>query len=274
MPPKLGIVAGGGALPGYVARSALEQGREVVILALENQADQSVVAPFEHAWVRMGAAGKAIAYFRDKNVAEVVMAGPVERPGLMDLRPDGRALKFLSKGALKRGDDGVLSAIVAALEEEEGFRVLDVREIAGGITAREGAMTSRSATEQECEDVERGIAVLRALGHSDVGQAVVVQDGVILGVEAIEGTDGLIDRCRLLRRDGHGPVLVKMTKPGQENRVDLPTIGPDTVKGCVEAGFAGIALEASMCLVIDEDVVVSKANAAGLFVQGWPTQVY
>jgi DUF1009 family protein len=266
MPPKLGIVAGGGALPGYLARVAREQGREIFILAIEDHAEPEIVERFPHTWIRMGGIGKAIAACRDNGIEQIVMAGPVSRPSLGQLRPDGRALKFLAKGAFKKGDDGLLSAIVQVLEQEEGFRVLAVQDIAKGILARAGVLGRTQPTERDLEDIQRGIAVLTALGAADVGQAVVVQDGLVLGVEAVEGTDALIERASGLRREGRGPTLVKMPKPGQEHRVDLPTVGPDTVEACARGGFAGIAVEAGMCLLLHESRVVEAADAAGMFV--------
>ena len=268
MPTRLGILAGGGLLPGHIARRCREQGREVFIIAFEQQADPAVVAPWPHAWVRLGAAGAAIDRLREAGVEEIVMAGPVRRPSLAELRPDGRALRFLARGALKGGDDGLLSAIVRTLEEDEGFRIVSVQDVAGGLLPGEGALGAHKPDADSLDDIARGVRVLHALGGVDVGQAVVVQAGVVLGVEAIEGTDALIRRCGELRRDAKGPVLVKLAKSGQEDRVDLPTIGPATVEACRAAGFAGIAVEAGRSLVVERDAVVAMADAAGLFLVG------
>jgi DUF1009 family protein len=268
MPTRLGILAGGGLLPGHIARQCHEQGREVFIIAFEQQADPDVVGPWPHAWVRLGAAGTAIDRLREAGVEDIVMAGPVRRPSLAELRPDGRALRFLARGALKGGDDGLLSAIVRTLEEDEGFRIVSVQDVAGGLMPGDGPLGALAPGAEDDVDIRRGIAVLEALGSVDVGQAVVVQAGVVLGVEAIEGTDALIRRCGGLRREAKGPVLVKLAKAGQENRVDLPTIGPATVAACREAGFAGIAVEAGRSLVVERETVVALADAAGLFVVG------
>ena len=264
----LGIVAGGGALPGYIATRCREQGREVFILALEQHADPDVVGPWPHAWVRLGAAATAIGKFRDMGVSEIVMAGPVRRPSLAELRPDGRMLRFLARGALSAGDDGLLSAVVKTLEQEEGFRVISVHEAAGGLLAREGVMGAHQPTEDDRADIARGIAVLDALARADVGQAAVVQAALVLGIEAIEGTDALFRRCGELRRDAKKPVLVKFAKTGQDRRVDLPTIGEGTVAACAAAGFSGIAVEAGGCLMVDRDATIAAADAAGLFLVG------
>ena len=268
MPTRLGIVAGGGALPGYIAARAREQGRDVFIVALEQHADPAVVGAWPHAWVRLGAAATAIRHFRDAGVEEIVLAGPVRRPSLAELRPDARMMRFLARGALKAGDDGLLSAVVRTLEQEEGFRIVSIQEVAGGLMARRGTLGNLEPGPEDQADIARGVAILEALGRSDVGQAVVVQAGVVLGIEAIEGTDALIRRCGELKRQAKGPVLVKRAKSGQEQRVDLPTVGPATVEGCAAAGFAGIAIEAGRTLVVDRDATIAAADAAGLFLIG------
>ena len=273
MLPKLGIVAGGGILPGFLAQTARQQGREVFILAIEDHADPQVVEAFPHAWIRMGAFSKALEQCRLNKVEEIVMAGPVSRPSLTQLRPDARALKFLAKGVFKQGDDGLLSAIVSALETEEGFRILAIQDIAGGMLARRGVLGSSQPDDRDLADISRAVEVLTAIGAADVGQAVVVQDGLLLGVEAIEGTDALIARATGLRRDGRGPVLVKMPKPAQDHRVDLPTIGPATIQACTRGGFAGVAVESGKCLLVDEQRVVELADAAGMFVLGRQSDV-
>lgn len=271
MPPRLGIVAGGGALPGHVARGAVERGREVFIVALEHHADPSVVGCFPHVWVRIGAASEAIGAFRQAGVAEIVLAGAVRRPSLAEIRPDRRAARLLAKGVLRRGDDGLLGAIVKMLETEEGFRVLAAQDIVDGLLAGEGVFTARGPDERETADIDRGIDVLKALGAVDVGQAAVVQNGMVLGIEAVEGTDSLIVRTAALRRDETPPVLVKMAKPGQERRVDLPVIGSGTIEACIAARFAGIAVSAGACLIVDRDEVIRRADEAGVFLEGRPS---
>ena len=268
MPPKLGIVAGGGKLPGLLARCALDQGREVFVLALERQADPSVVTPFDHAWVRLGAAGTALDRLRREKVEEIVLAGPVRRPSMIELLPDRRSARILATGILDRGDDGLLTAIIRILEQEEGYRVIGIQDILGGILAPDGVLTAREPDSREETDIARGIAVLEGLETSDVGQAVSVQQGLVLAVEAAEGTDALIERSGSLRRPGPGPVLVKFSKSGQDLRADQPTIGPRTAAACIEAGFSGVAVEAGKSLIVDRDEVVEMADRHGMFLKG------
>jgi DUF1009 family protein len=268
MPSKLGIIAGGGRLPGQLIAAARAQGRDCFVLAIKNSADATALAAVDHAWLAMGEAGQAFRLLHEQGVEEVVMAGPVQRPTLADLRPDWRTAKFFAKVGLKAlGDDGLLSAVIAEFESE-GFRIIGADQIIGDLLAPLGALGLVLPDDQALSDILRGVEVARGVGRLDVGQAVVVQQGIVLGVEAVEGTDALIDRAGSLRRGGSGGVLVKLCKPGQDKRIDLPTIGTETVRRAHQAGLRGIAVEAGATLVLDIDGVVRLADRLGLFVTG------
>jgi DUF1009 family protein len=190
---------------------------------------------------------------------------------VFSLRPDWRAAKFFARiGYRALGDDGLLSAVIKELEAE-GFRVVGVDTILGGVLAPLGPFGRVAPDAQAEADIAHGLRVARALGSLDIGQAVVVQQGLVLGVEAIEGTDALLARCADLRRDGAGGVLVKVAKPNQERRADLPTIGVKTVTTAAAAGLRGIAVEAGSSIVIDREAVAAAADRAKLFVVGVAT---
>jgi len=265
----LGIIAGGGELPRRLIESCRSKGRDVFVLALEGEAEPATVADVAHAWCRMGAAAKALSLLRNNGATDLVIAGGVRRPTLSAIRPDWRAAKFFAKvGYRLLGDDGLLSAIAKELEIE-GFRLIGAHELLDDAASVAEGPLGRIRPSAEAEsDIARGVAIARAIGALDVGQAAVVQHGLVLGVEAIEGTDGLLRRCAALRREGPGGVLVKVEKPGQEARIDRPTIGPRTVRLAAEAGLQGIAVEAGATLLIDRAEVIRAADAAGLFVVG------
>ncbi|MHA1113537.1 MAG: LpxI family protein [Alphaproteobacteria bacterium] len=267
--PKLGVIAGGGELPARIVASCRAAGRDVFVLALKGQTDPRTVADVDHAWIKIGASTKGLALLRAAGVEELVLAGPVRRPTLGSLTLDAHALRWLAKfGKAALGDDDILSSVVRELETEEGFRVVAADTLLGDALTTEG-VCGRHAPDAEARlDIERGVEVARALGAVDVGQSVVVQDGCVLGVEAAEGTDGLLDRCAKLRRDGPGGVLVKICKPGQERRADLPTIGLETVSRAKAVGLRGIAVEAGGSMMIDRDAVTRAADEAGLFLVG------
>ena len=268
MAPKLGILAGGGPVPGHLFEACRATGRPVFIIAFEGQADPDVIGDAPHAWVRLGAVDEMLKLFRAEGVEEIVMAGPVRRPTLKELRPDRRAARFLARGLLNKGDNGLLGAIVRSLEEDEGFRVVGADTVLHEMRAPEGPFGKVTADPESKADIAHGVRVLDATGHLDIGQAVVVQQGIVLGLEAAEGTQGLLARSGTLRREGRGGVLVKFPKAGQETRADMPTIGPDTVADTVAAGLVGIAVGAGNTLVLDQSGVIAAADAAGIFIVG------
>ncbi len=268
MPPKLGILAGGGPLPAQLIAACKASGRSLFVLAFKGETDPATVVDVEHAWIRVGAAGTGMELLRRAGCEELVLAGPVRRLSPASLRPDWRTLQFFAKiGRRAWGDDGLLSALIKELEGE-GFRVIGAEAILPSLLAPLGPLGRIAADAARLADIARGLEVLRELGRLDIGQAAVVQQGVVLGLEAIEGTDLLIERCGKLQREGSGGVLVKIKKPGQETRVDLPTIGERTVRRAAESRLAGIAIEAGATLILGKDAAIAAADRFGIFLQG------
>ena len=268
MPPKLGIIAGSGALPGKVIEHCRKTGRDCFVLAFEGETDPAILDGVDHVWTRLGAAGANFRQLKAAQIGEIVLAGGLRRPTLTSLRPDWRAAKFFARVGLRAlGDDGLLSAVIKELEGE-GFTLIGVETLLTDALAGEGVFGAHRPDDQAEVDLAYGFRVVAALGALDIGQAAVVQQGMVLGVEAVEGTDALIRRCGALKRAGPGGVLVKAKKPDQERRADLPTIGPRTVELAYEAGLRGIAVEAGASLIVDRDQMVALADQRGLFVLG------
>ncbi len=269
MPPRLGVVAGGGALPQLVVEGARREGREVVVTAVEGVTDTETAADVPHIWVHAGAVGAVIDFLKRSGAEEVVFAGRAPRPDWSKLSLDWRALKMLPRLlAADRGDNALLSVAIRELEDE-GFRVVGVDAVAPELLmTRSDAMGRVRPARDARADIARGAAVLAALGPYDVGQAAAVQKGVVLGVEGVEGTDALIARCGALQRAGRGAVLVKCAKTGQDRRVDLPAIGPGTVSALEKAGFAGAAVEAGAALLLERERTIAAADRAGVFLCG------
>ncbi len=264
---KLGIVAGAGELPKLVIEACQQQGRPYFVIALKGHADSSSMPP-EAAWVRLGAVGKSFELAHANAVEDILMIGAVRRPTLQELRPDWRGLKFFAKAGVKSlGDDGLLKAIIHEIEKD-GFHVIGADEILKNCLSHAGVYGKIKPTKQNYEDISKGYKVAKILGQADVGQSVIIADGLVLGVEAIEGTDALIKRCKTLHQSSVKGVLVKVKKPRQERRADLPTIGIQTVKLAKEAGLAGIAVEKDSAFIVHEKEVVQRANKEGLFLIG------
>lgn len=262
----LGILAGGGPLPGQVAAAAAAAGRPVFIIGFEGFAEPRVIGGYSHLMVRLGAAGRILATLRSHQVRELVLAGPVRRPSILDLRPDAEGTRILARvgRAAFAGDDGLLAAVVRVLGEE-GFAIIGAHEVMTEAFAPRGLLTRAAPSAGAMGDIARGVAVVRALGSVDVGQACVVQQGIVLSLEAIEGTDAMLARSSALARPGPGGVLVKLVKPGQDRRADLPTLGPASIAGAAAAALQGIAFEADGTILLDQRSMIAAADAAGLF---------
>lgn len=268
--PKLGILAGGGSLPRMLAEAVAGTGRGVFIVAFNGHTDPETVENFSHMWTRFGAAGPTLQRLRDEGVGELVFAGPVRRPSIGELMPDWRAAQFFARVGLKAlGDDGLLRAVASALEDE-GFRIRALQDLLDGLLTLPGPVGRHRPDADADRDIARGVEVARGVGALDVGQGAVVQQGIVLAVEAVEGTDAMLERCRTLARPGPGGVLVKTTKPQQDRRVDMPTIGVTTVVNAHAAGLRGIAVEAGGSLIVDRPAVAATADRLGLFVIGIP----
>ena len=267
--PALGILAGGGRLPGQVAAAAQAAGRAVFIVGLEGFAEPAVLAAWPHEMVRILAAGRIIAALREHGCKDIVLVGPVRRPSLLDLRPDAEGARILARigRAAFAGDDGLLAAVVRVLGEE-GFRVVGVHEILNAALGPAGLLSRAAPDAVAMADIARAVAVVRALGGVDVGQGCVVQQGIVLAVEAAEGTDAMLARCGALARPGRGGVLVKLVKPGQDRRADLPTIGPATIAAAAAAGLRGVAFEAGGTILADREASIAAADTAGIFLLG------
>ena len=265
---KLGLLAGGGPFPARVADAAVSAGHEIFVVCLKGFGDPEDFARFPHSVERIGAGGAIIQRLKDEGVSHIVLAGKVKRPSMLSLLPDVWTAKAMARVgvALLSGDDALFRAVVQLLGEE-GFEVVSPQSLIGDSTAGEaGLLAGAMPDEMARNDIARGIRTLRCLAPMDVGQAVVVQQGMVLGIEAVEGTDALIARAGDLRRDGPGGVLVKLSKAGQEMRIDAPVVGPITVAGAKSAGLRGIAIEAGRTILAERRTTLEAAEAAGLFV--------
>ena len=266
---KLGIIAGGGSIPKMLIEHCAAQGRDFFVLAIEGNADKALITDdIPHQWIRIGQAGTGFKRFAEEKVQDVIMIGTIKRPGFFDLVPDLRTTAFFAKvGAKALGDDGILRALVNEIEAE-GMTVRGIHEVMSDLLVKPGILGRHKPDKQALVDIRRGIDVALALGKLDVGQSVVVQQGLVLGVEGIEGTDELIRRCGEYRRKGDGGVLVKLRKPQQDMRIDLPTIGPRSVSRAQESGLRGIVVHAGHGLIVDEAETIRLADKAGLFIMG------
>ncbi|MEQ8344670.1 MAG: UDP-2,3-diacylglucosamine diphosphatase LpxI [Sneathiellaceae bacterium] len=269
--PKLAIIACKGAMPRDIVRACRAAGRPFFVAAIRDVCEPETVVDTPHDWFDLVEVGRLLAALRREGCEEVTLAGPIARPELRRLVPrdlKGAALLRRLLRARGQGDDALLRAVMDYFQDQ-GFRPVGTDAVAGGLLAQEGSL-GRFAPDQGAErDIALGIRAVDAIGALDIGQAAVVRDGRVLALEAAEGTDAMLQRCIDLVVEGRGGVLVKMPKPGQDSRADLPAIGPRTVAGAARARLAGIAIAAGATLIFDRDRTCADADAAGLFVHGF-----
>ena len=264
----LGIIAGGGALPRALIASCHRQKRPVFVLALKGQAVPDLLKETKGVSVRLGEIGKAVRLLKKEGARDIVFIGNVRRPSVREIWPDLKTLCMLCRvGFRMQGDDSLLRIILSEAEHL-GFRVVGIDTLMPELLAHEGIYGKVKPSRADQADIKQGINVAKTLGRVDVGQAVIVQRGLVLAVEGIEGTAALIKRTATLKRKGSGGVLVKVAKPQQDRRVDLPTVGPATVQAVFDAGLKGIAVESGATLLAESEKMIKLADRLGIFVTG------
>ncbi len=256
----IGLLAGLGRLPVDVARAARGMGFAVVALSLVPGTDEELAAIcHKHQRVNVGQLDQVIGLLKAEGAAEVVMIGKVTKERLFDgsTKLDNRAMRLLA-GLPDRNDDTILMAIVRELGQD-GIRVLDQTQLIRLLLPAPGVLTKRAPSEAEAADMEYGFAMAKEIGRLDIGQTVVVKNGAVMAVEAIEGTDACIRRGGQL---GRGEVVVaKTAKPQQDIRFDMPSVGPDTLQAMIEAGATALVLEAGRTLLIEREKTLALADA-------------
>jgi hypothetical protein len=264
--PALGLVAGGGGLPLALAGAAARKGRLVEAVAFRDHTNPRLERAATVTWLRFGEIEPGLDAFRRAGVREVVLAGALPKARL--LRPDALAADSQARrllGRLPDRRDGSLLRALAGLLESHGLDLLPQASLAPELVAGEGLLAGRAPSPALWRDIQRGFRVAKRVAAEDVGQTVVVKEGVVLAVEAIEGTDAAIRRAGAFAA---GACAVKVAAPDQDPRFDLPVLGPDTLRSAREAGLAVVAFEAGRCLVLERERLAAEARAAGLCVVG------
>lgn len=247
---KLGIVAGSGPVPVKLAETCAASGRPFFMVGIEGEAREDI-ARFDHAWVRLGAIGEALKVLRGAACEDVCIIGPVKRPDFSKLKLDWTGTKLLPKvlNAARKGDDALLSFFVRWMEDQ-GFRVVGAEDVLSDLVVPGGPVGAAMPGARDRQDIALAARVVHALDDLDVGQGAIACDGLVLAVEAAEGTDEMLKRVPALPASVRGTpdarrgVLVKLPKPSQDRRVDLPMMGTRTVELAAASGLAGIAVEA------------------------------
>lgn len=257
MSESIGIIAGSGQFPRLVAKNAKAAGYGVVVCAFHGFTDPGLEALADaYTTVYLGQFDKVIDYFRKHCVRRLCMAGAINKPRALDLRPDFRAARILFS-LRGKGDDALLRAIMADLEKE-GFTLIQAAELSTSLLCPEGVLTRRGPSAEEIAEIDYGWPIAEALGRFDIGQCIVVKQSMVVAVECLEGTDAALLRGGELR--GEGCVAIKRFKPKQDERVDLPSIGLQTVRLLIEQHYRCLAVDAGKTLFFDRAEALALAD--------------
>ena len=265
---KVVLIAGCGVLPKKVYDACVKKSIECTVIGLDGEISEDVFQGVSYVKFKTHKISKILQKLKEMNVRNIVLTGRVSRVHISKLLFDSRGVE-LFKSIMKKGlNDSSLLSIVTSLLENEGFNIVPADEIADDMVANAGVLTVSSPNERDLKDISQGFEILEGIARYDIGQSLIINEGLVLGVEAAEGTDALIKRCVGLRRGVSGGVLIKICKPNQDQRVDLPCIGPSTVRNMAVAHYNGIVLQAQKTLILSKDETIKLANEKGVFIYG------
>ncbi len=267
---KIAIIAGSGNLPKLIAKKLTSDNYEICVIAINNEADKEWVSNFQNLWISLGEVDKTINYLHKNSISSVVIAGAISRTSLASLKPDFTAVKLLAKAGISKlaGDDKLLKVVIDYLTQK-GIRVLEVDEIISEITAEKG-LVGNIACNIPNEELAKALEIAREIGKLDIGQSIIWQSGRVIAVEAAEGTDMLLQRSQELISHpddaSNKAILVKVKKPNQTRKADLPTIGLQTILNAKKAGVKGIVIEAENTIFLDKEECIKTADESDIFI--------
>lgn len=266
---KLGIIAGAGQLPIHVAEACKKKKLPFTIVLIDGSADIDEYKGLKNDLFQTHKVSKVLSHLKKEGVTHVTMAGKVQRGEISKLLTDLKGAALFAM-IVKNGmaDNAILKTVIEFMEKN-GFGVIAPEKIANELVLPKGKLGKVKPNKHALADIKTGLKTLEGVAGLDVGQALVIQNGLVLGVEAAEGTDELIKRCGEIKQEGEPPILIKMIKPHQDQRIDMPCIGAQTIENAAKFGIAGIAAEAGSTLVLDVNKAISLADKNNIFIYGF-----
>jgi len=264
----LAIIAGNGDLPKLIIAECERRKSDFIVILIEGEPSNVHYKSYNHYIVSIGSLGKLLTIFKQNKVQQIVFVGGIQKPSFSNLKVDKKGAVLLSKLISNKifGDNNILTTITNYFSKE-GFKIVGANDIVQDIIAEKGVLTKTKPSKSDLADIKMGENAIKLMSELDIGQAVVVQNKQIIGVEAIEGTDELIKRCGKIRFEKVSkPILIKIKKQNQNTKIDLPTIGVKTINNLIAANFAGIAIKSGSTLIIDKEKIIDLANKNKLFI--------
>ena len=262
---KIGIIAGGGKLPIIVGESLIKSKFEVIFFCIKNHYDSKFYKNFNHEIISIYSLKKIIQRLKNNNINKIVMIGKVTRPSISDIKFDLKTLSLIKYLALESKGDNKLLNSISMLFQDNGFVIYDWKNKCKDIFAKDKYLTKITPSKSAVKNAEKGLNSFKYIGKADIAQSLIVQNNIILGVEAAEGTDELIKRCSMYKKKGDKGILIKLTKYNQNKILDIPVIGLKTIKNIIRFNYEGIYLEKNNCIIIDKEEVIKLCNSNNIF---------
>jgi UDP-2,3-diacylglucosamine hydrolase len=263
---NIGIIAGGGKLPIAIGSNLIKKKYNICFFVIEEFFNTNHYKDFDVTIINLKSARNIINSLKSRNIDSIIMAGNINRPSLTDLNFDYETFK-LAKNLLfnKTGDDGLLVSIKKYFNDN-GFSYFDWKKHCPELFANKDLFTQTKPSKKAQENLQKAISIFRSFGLTDVGQSMIIQNKIVLGLEAVEGTDNLISRCKDYKKSGDRGILVKFSKYNQSNILDIPTIGENTIKLLNDCDYEGLYLEKDRCLILDKKKTIDLANQYKIFI--------
>ena len=263
---NIGIIAGGGKLPIAIGSNLIKKKYNICFFVIEEFFNSNNYKDFDVTIINLKSAKKIINLLKSRDIDSIIMAGNINRPSLTDLSFDYQTLK-LAKNLLlnKTGDDGLLISIQKYFNDN-GFSYFDWKKYCPELFANKDLLTQIKPSRKAQDNLQKAISIFKSFGEIDVGQSMIIQNKIVLGLEAAEGTDNLITRCKDYKKSGDRGILVKFSKYNQSNTLDIPTIGEKTIKLLKECDYEGLYLEKDRCLILDKEKIIDLANQHKIFI--------
>ena len=263
---KVGILAGGGKLPISIGKSLLQSNYDVIFFCIENFCNPKLYKDYVFENITINSFSKILQNLKNHKVEKIIMAGNITRPSIKDIDFDLNVLKLIKNFALdSKGDDRLLSTI-SIFFENNGFPILDWKKECKDLFINEEYLTSKKPSKAAKSNSKKGLRIFELIGRADISQSIIIQNNIILGIEAAEGTDELIKRCYKYKKKGDKGILLKLSKYNQDSNIDIPVVGLETVKNLNEYDYDGIFLERNKCIIIDKEEVIKFCNSQHIFI--------
>jgi len=263
---KIGIISGGGKLPVLIGNNLMKKKYEVIFFVIEDTFNRQIYLNLNTIEIKLNSIKKIFNILKENNIKKIILAGNIIRPSLKDINFDYETINFAKKLLLSKKGDNDLLISITKLFQDKGFEYLDWKVYCPELFSNEKNLTIIKPSKEASLNLDKALKVFKDYGQLDIGQSVVVQNEIVLGLEAAEGTDNLILRCKDLKKNGDKGVLFKASKYNQSNTLDIPTIGTETLNLLIKNDYEGVFIEKNNCIIIDKNETINLANSNNLFI--------